>query len=116
MLRRRVSFPISEEAQQDLRDIHVYWAERASLQVADRLIDAIMERLSLLGEYPYAGTVSSDMGAGVRCFPAGKYLIYYRTRWERTEIFHIFRGARAGIGVSWARTMEGGLTPMRTGK
>jgi len=30
----------------------------------------------------------------VRCFPAGKYLIYYRRTRRRTEIPHIFHGAR----------------------
>ena len=34
------------------------------------------------------------MAAGVRCFPAGKYLIYYRRTRIGTEILHIFHGAQ----------------------
>jgi hypothetical protein len=30
----------------------------------------------------------------VRCFPAGKYLIYYRNTRRGTDILHIFHGAR----------------------
>jgi plasmid stabilization system protein ParE len=30
----------------------------------------------------------------VKCFPAGKYLIYYRKTRRGTDILHIFHGAR----------------------
>jgi len=30
----------------------------------------------------------------VKCFPAGKYLIYYRNTRGGTDILHIFHGAR----------------------
>ncbi len=62
--------------------------------MADRIIDGIADRFSLLGEHPHAGRSSEDIGAGVRCFPAGKYLIYYRKAHRATEILHIFHGAR----------------------
>jgi len=31
---------------------------------------------------------------GVKCFPAGKYLIYYRAMHGGTDILHVFHGAR----------------------
>jgi toxin ParE1/3/4 len=89
-----MNYRVSAAAQRDLDEIFVYWAKRASLEVADRLVDSISERFWLLGEYPAAGKPSGNMGRGVKCFPAGKYLIYYRKTRRGTDILHIFHGAR----------------------
>ncbi|HXW16106.1 MAG TPA: type II toxin-antitoxin system RelE/ParE family toxin [Terriglobia bacterium] len=87
-------YRVSKVAAQDLDEIFVYWAERASLEVADRLIEGITDRFWLLGEYPNAGRSVDHIAAGVKCFPAGNYLIYYRKGRRATEILHIFHGAR----------------------
>lgn len=87
-------YRVSEDAERDLEEIFLYWADRAGLNVADRVIDAIVERFRLLGEFPEAGRVSDEMARGVKCFPAGQYLIYYRKAGEYTDILHIFHGAR----------------------
>jgi plasmid stabilization system protein ParE len=34
-------YRVSEDAQRDLNEIFLYWANRASLKVADRVIDRI---------------------------------------------------------------------------
>ena len=68
--------------------------KRASLNVADRLIDAIVERFWLLGEYADSGRQCNDIEPGARCFPAGEYLIDYRKKRRVVEIAHVFRGAR----------------------
>ena len=67
-------YRVSKEAENDLDDIFAYWAERASLDIADRLIDAIVDRFWLLGEYPESGRECDDIKPGTRCFPAAKYL------------------------------------------
>jgi toxin ParE1/3/4 len=87
-------YRVSEGAEHDLDEIFIYWAERASLEIADRIIDKITDRFWLLGEYPDAGKASDDIAAGVKCFPAGKYLIYYRATRRGTDILHVFYGAR----------------------
>jgi toxin ParE1/3/4 len=87
-------YRVSKDAERDLDEIFVYWAKRVSLQVADRLVDSITDRFWLLGEYPDAGKPANDIAPGVKCFPAGKYLIYYRNSARRTEILHVFHGAR----------------------
>ncbi len=87
-------YRVSKDAEQDLAEIFLYWAKRAGLTVADRLIDSVTERFWLLGEYPNAGTSAEEIAPGVRCFPAGKYLIYYRKTRRRIDILHIFHGAR----------------------
>jgi toxin ParE1/3/4 len=85
---------LSRDAQRDLDAIFLYWAKRAGLEVADRLIDSVTDRFWLLGEHPDAGRPSEDMAAGVKCFPAGKYLIYYRKSKRGTVILHVFHGAQ----------------------
>jgi len=87
-------YRVSPAADRDLDDIFAYWAKRASPETADRLIDSIVERFWLLGAHPSFGRRCDDLGAGLRCFPAGKYLIYYRVSHNRTDILHIFHGAR----------------------
>src|ERR1035437_415508 len=67
-------YRVSKETGNDLDKIFAYWAERASLDIADRLIDAIVERFWLLGEYPESARECDDIQPGTRCFPAGKYL------------------------------------------
>lgn len=87
-------YRVSEDAQRGLDEIFLYCSERASLEVADRLIDNITDRFWLLGEHPDASKSADDIAAGVKCFPAGKYLIYYRKARRGIDILHIFHGAR----------------------
>jgi toxin ParE1/3/4 len=89
-----VRYRVSEEAERDLEAIFLYWASRASLETAESVIDRITERFWLVGEHPDAGKAAGDTATGVRCFPAGKYLIYYRKTRRGTDILHIFHGAR----------------------
>ncbi len=87
-------YRVSEDAERDLDEIFVYWANRASPETADRVVDRITERFWVLGEHPDAGKPARDIAASVKCFPAGKYLIYYRKTRRGTDILHIFHGAR----------------------
>ncbi len=89
-----MSYRVSRDAQRDLDEIFFYWAKRASLRVADRLIDRITDRFWILGEHPEAGRPAEDIATGVRCFPAGKYLVYYRKARTGIDILHVFHGAR----------------------
>jgi toxin ParE1/3/4 len=89
-----MKYRVSEDAERDLDEIFLYWANRASLEIAERLVDRITERFWLLGEHPEAGKTASDIAVGVKCFPAGKYLIYYRKTRRGTDILHVFHGAR----------------------
>jgi len=89
-----MNFRVSAAAARDLDEIFFFWAARAGLQVADRIVDSITERFWLPGEYPSAGKSAGNISRGVKCFPAGKYLIYYRKARRGTDILHIFHGAR----------------------
>jgi toxin ParE1/3/4 len=87
-------YRVSKDARRDLDEIFLYWAKRAGLRVADRLIDGITDRFWILGEHPDAGRPSEDIAVGVRCLPAGKYLIHYRKTRRGIDILHVFHGAR----------------------
>jgi toxin ParE1/3/4 len=87
-------YRIPENAELDLDDIFLYWVRRAGPQAAERLIDSIAGRFWLLAEHPVAGRPSDEIAAGVKCFPAGKYLIYYRRTRRGTEILHILHSDR----------------------
>lgn len=87
-------FRVSESAQHDLEEIFAYWAEHAGYPVASRIIDDIVDRFRLLGEHPRSGREANEIAKGVRCFPAGTYLIYYRVERRFANIVHVFHGAR----------------------
>src|SRR5262245_23695294 len=89
-----MTYRVSKDAKRDLDEIFVYWAKRAGFHVADRLIDEITDRFWLIGENPHAGRSSDEIASGVKCFQAGKYLIYYRKVRRGVEILHVFHGAR----------------------
>jgi plasmid stabilization system protein ParE len=61
-------FRVFSDAESDLDEIFLYWAQRAGLEAADRLIDSITERFWLLGEHPDAGRPMEDGAKGVKCF------------------------------------------------
>jgi plasmid stabilization system protein ParE len=71
-------FSVSNAAEHDLADIYAHWARRAAPESAARLIDAIVDRFWLIGEYPESGRDCDECGKGAKCFPAGTYLIFYR--------------------------------------
>lgn len=71
-------YRLSALAEKDLDDIWSYVAEDASLETADRLIDAIFDRFELLVEQPRMGRNRPEFGEGVRSFVVESHVIYYR--------------------------------------
>ena len=88
------SFKVAREASADLDEIFEYWARRASVGVAERLVDAIIHRFWILGRFPEAGRACDYIEPGVKGFPAGKYLIYHRRDRRGIRIIRILHGAR----------------------
>jgi toxin ParE1/3/4 len=73
-----MAYRLSALAEQDLDDIWSYVAEDASLETADRLIDAIFDRFELLVEQPRMGRNRPEFGEGVRSIVVESHVIYYR--------------------------------------
>lgn len=84
----------TKAAQQDLDGIFDYWAQCVGVAIAARLLDEIEEQTALLREHPFMGREREEVSAGVRSFPAGDYLIYYRKAKGWVEILHVFHGVR----------------------
>lgn len=87
-------YRVSSQAREDILEIFSYWADQAGLKVADRVIERITARFRLVAEHHQAGKAVVSIAPGLRCFPVGKYLIYYRRVRRVTEILHVFHGAR----------------------
>ena len=65
------------------------------MEIADRLVDSITDRFSLLACDPHLGRVhDEDLRAGLRSFPVGDYLIIYRMEGEDMLILRVVRGSR----------------------
>jgi toxin ParE1/3/4 len=83
-------------AEVELDDIWLWTAkESGSVDIADRLIDSITERLFLLARYPHMGRPrDDDLRPRLRSFPVGRYVIIYRVESEDVLILHIIATAR----------------------
>jgi toxin ParE1/3/4 len=89
-----MQFHVTKKAERELDQIFVYCAQRAGVNVADRLIDSMEEQFALLGDYPFVGRKCDELAPGVFRFPAGNYLIYYRKKRGMIQIIHVLHGAR----------------------
>jgi len=56
--------------------------------------EASWKRFVTISGHPGAGVAADQFGAGVRKFPAGTYMVYYRPYSKGIEILHVFHGAR----------------------
>ena len=66
------------EAEEDLFAIwHYVLEESQSLEVADRLTDTIDDTCGIYADQPEMGQLRPDLAARMRCFPAGKYVVFY---------------------------------------
>lgn len=88
-------YRLTASARQDLDEIFTYWEERVSVEVADRLIDSIIDYLWVLGQFPKAGKPATETPGNLRRLSAGQYLVYYRISRRTIDIIHIFHGARS---------------------
>jgi toxin ParE1/3/4 len=86
----------TSQAGSDLDGIWYYVATKSgSLDVADRLIDSITDRFSLLARYPNLGRArDEDLREGLRSFPAGEYIIIYRIQDGDVVILRVLHASR----------------------
>lgn len=83
----------TRRARKDLVEIGEYIAAD-SPRAADRLIDGLMDRATLLSENPQIGSFRGDIAEGMRLFPVGNYLLLYREIASGIEIVRVLHGAR----------------------
>jgi toxin ParE1/3/4 len=85
---------LAHSAGRDLQEVSDYWTSEAGEKHALQVVGGILETLMTIAGHPGAGVVADRFGAGVRKFPAGKYMIYYRPYSKGIEVLHVFHGAR----------------------
>lgn len=81
------------QAERDLDDIWLHIA-LDSPSAADAVIDRLWEAERLLCEHPLAGRARDELGAGLRSWPVGDYLVIYRPDPGQTIIVRIVWGGR----------------------
>ena len=80
-------------AKADLAEIWDYIAEDSEDR-ADAFIDVIGKKLSMLAENSCLGKARHELGEGIRSFPVGRYILFYRAISEGIEVIRVLHGAR----------------------
>ena len=81
------------EADADLIEIWIYIAEDSS-SAADRLLDRINNIYQIVAENPMMGQSREHLAPGLRSFPMGNYLIFYRPVENGIEIVRVLNASR----------------------
>jgi toxin ParE1/3/4 len=83
-------------AEADLDDIWFFVAkESGSIEIANRLIDALTDRFFVLASFPYIGrSRDEDLGPGCRSASVSEYVIIYCVENEDALILRVVHGRR----------------------
>ncbi len=87
-------YRLSTLAESDLEDIWVYVARDRGVDVADRVVADIMDRVVLLASHPKAGRLRNEIAAGLRSFPVRNHIIYYRHEPAHILVARVLHGSR----------------------
>ena len=77
----------------DYEEIWSYVAVH-DLAAADRLLDRFDATLRALALTPQIGRQVDDLAQGLRSFPVGNYLIFYRIAKDTIQLIRLVHGAR----------------------
>ncbi len=80
-------------AKDDLAEIWDYIADDSE-EGADAFIETIDQKFRALSARPLMGQVRAELAEGLRSFPVGRYVIFYRPISAGIEIVRILHGAR----------------------
>ena len=90
---------VARSAIADLDEIWIHVARRDGVDQAERLVNSITSRFVFLNQHPRSGRNRTELGAGIRSFPVGKYRIYYRVA-DGLRILHVRHAARDESAMS----------------
>lgn len=87
---------VSPQAEADLDDIWLYVARNSgSLEIANRLVDSITDRVLHLVRFPYIGRARDrELGSRLRTFPVGEYVIVYFIDGPDVSVLRVVHGRR----------------------
>ena len=60
----------------------------------DRFLELIRTKCEMLAQHPLAGEARPELGANLRAFPVGNYIIFYRPDSDGIEVVRVLHGAR----------------------
>lgn len=80
-------------AETDLIDIWMYIA-LDNPHAADRLLDAIGDRIGQLKGHPLSGAARPNIAPDARLLPVGNYVVLHRILSDTVEIVRVVHGAR----------------------
>jgi toxin ParE1/3/4 len=93
---------LSLQARADLVEVWEYlYHATGDTSVADRQIDAFMDRFVMLSNWPRMGRARGDLRPGLRGYPVGNYTIFYQIVHADIvvqRVLHNRRNIRALIG------------------
>ena len=90
----------SPQSESDLIDIWLYVVEDQPVN-ADRLLDRLNEAVLRLAEMPGMGVDRPDLVDGLKSFPVGNYVIYYRIKCNSLELVRVLSASRDIDNISW---------------
>jgi toxin ParE1/3/4 len=80
-------------AETDLVDIWRYIAQDSPAN-ADRMLDRIGDTPARLAAMPFMGQARFELAPGLRMFPIGNYLIFFRLIQDGIEVIRVLHGKR----------------------
>ena len=80
-------------SRRDFDEIWTYIAVR-DLAAADRLVDRFDAMLKAIASTPQMGRKVEELAPGLRSFPVGNYLIFYRLFEDGIQLIRLLHGAR----------------------
>ena len=86
---------VSSFAERDLDEIWLRIATNSgNMEIANGVIDSITNKFALFASTPSAGTIRYEIDPGIRGFPAGNFIIYYRESARHIIISRVISGQR----------------------
>jgi toxin ParE1/3/4 len=81
---------ISDHAEEDLAQAAEYLDQQTgNPSFGDRLLNELAHVMDLIAEYPWMGRERADLHDGLRGFPHGSYVIYWRIHDDVVEIVRV---------------------------
>lgn len=86
---------VSGLAERDLDNIWYHIAKNSgSTEIASSVVESITRAFPLFARSPEAGTRRDEIELGVRGFPVGNYMVYYRESGQHLVISRVIHGMR----------------------
>ena len=80
-------------ADADLLEIWSYVSPN-DLDAADEFLDRFERAFELLAEQPFVGRAREELAPGLRSFPVGSYLVFYRVQADIAQIVRVLNAAQ----------------------